>query len=198
MVSLFEQIYTKTDRRLYYHGSPFYLDRIELRSRYRGEGNDGEYPTIFLSKSREFAGGYAIYASSKLPHPLPNSFPELRPTIHLCRITELKLDICNLSSDRDRERILESLPERKRDWAYDSLYGQSERHWIVMEDPDVLGLVSEAGYDGFATEEKGAENIALFHDCVRVIDHEVLEMEDGRCVGTDRDPDFRPEVLYKG
>jgi hypothetical protein len=83
------------------------------------------------------------------------------------------------------------------DWFAESLaYADTKRNWQIMENHRVMEIMTELGYDGFATEEWDGENLAVFDNIVKTLDSEALIFEGQDCVGTERDPKYRPERLY--
>jgi hypothetical protein len=182
---LFEQIITRANKRLWYHGSPFKFDSFKLSNIYNhGAGSDG----LFLSKSWRFSIGYALYANEQLPREMKKQANH-EPTLYTVMLTEPKLNLCNFRNDRERDEILDKIDDKKTlNFLWDVSYSDGTwNSWRIMEDDDVMEHLRELDYDGVWVDEGEGVNIMLFRNVCRIIDTEKIIIDrHGFCTGTDK------------
>jgi hypothetical protein len=186
--TLQEQLYKRTNK-LYYHVSARDFEKFEARNEFR-RGGDEELSSVFLTPNYDMILQFAEW---KLDEDEEADFGVLY--LYLCRINR-PLNIFNPSNKTDVDAFMRVVMQNPRGF-YKELYTRSgkegvesnlfafvknlqKRHdWQAMENPAVVKLVKEAGYDGFASTENFIGNLAVFDPAaITIMRKKVLGKED--------------------
>jgi hypothetical protein len=180
--SLFEQKYKQ---KLYYHLSLNKFDKFKPSSAYRRDGTDA--PAIFLTTSKIMLKEFSRYLSS-----LDTTDTSEPGYLYICYPTR-ELDMFNPSSRRDMELFKEHISKNPSRFFAKYLVNETgyinpdsnlsdfltkwvDTHfWRTSENAAIVLAIKNLGFDGYISQENGANNLAVFdgslikiHKCTEV------------------------------